>query len=111
VATNEVVISVEVNARSEQIEVTTMQRGKGRHQRYAALNQAPPEMRGEALALLRRAVMKAGYTSLAALEEALTSDVVVPEPEPEAAESADARSATAKANKAESARPTKAEPA
>lgn len=76
-----VVIGVEINARSRRIEVTTMQRGSGRHVRYASLNQAPPELRGQALALIREAVLDAGYSSLAELEAALTSELVVPEEE------------------------------
>jgi hypothetical protein len=80
-ASDHVVIAVEISVRSRQIEVTTMQRGSGRHNRYPNLNQAPPELRGEALSLIRAAVLNAGYDSLAALEEALTSEPVKPEPE------------------------------
>ena len=74
-----VVVTVEINARSGQIEVTTLQRGSGRHIRYHTLNQVPPELRGEALGLIRRAVLDAGYESLQALDEALTSEIVLPE--------------------------------
>jgi len=85
-SSDHVVMLVEISARSRQIELTTMKRGSGRHNRYASLNQAPPELRGLALALIREAVLNAGYASLADLDEALTSELVVPaeEPEPEA---------------------------
>jgi len=78
-----VIMGVEISARSHQIEVTTMQRGSGRHVRYATLAQAPPELRGQALGLIRQAVLAAGYASLAELEAALTSEVVVPPPDEE----------------------------
>jgi hypothetical protein len=76
---DQVVLSVEIGSRNRQIEVTTMQRGSGRHSRYHSLSQVPPSLRGEALALIRQAVLNAGYASLAELDEALTSDIVVPE--------------------------------
>jgi hypothetical protein len=76
-----VVIGVEISARSRQIEITTMQHGSGRHVRYSSLNQAPPELRGQALELVRAAVLQAGYASLAELDAALTSELVVPEAE------------------------------
>ena len=76
-----VVLGVEINARSRRIEITTMQRGSGRHVRYGSLNLAPPELRGQALGLIREAILEAGYSSLAELEEALTSELVLPEDE------------------------------
>lgn len=84
--TEEVLMAIEINARKRQIEVTTMQRRKGRHLHYGSLNQAPPEVRGEALALIRAALQHAGYASLTELETALTRELVVPEKEEEAAE-------------------------
>jgi hypothetical protein len=85
-ATEEVLMGIEITARKRQIEVTTMQRGKGRHRHYGSLNQAPPEVRGEALELIRAALQHAGYDSLTALETALTSELVVPEKEAAAEE-------------------------
>ena len=82
-AGDHVVVGVEVSARSRQIEVTTMQRGSGKHVRYHSLNQAPPELRGEALGLVRDAILNSGYASLAELEAALTSELVVPEEKPD----------------------------
>jgi len=85
--TDEQVLSkIEIDARRRQIEVTTLQRGKGRHLHFTSLNQAPPEMRGEALELLREALRNAGYDSMTDLETALTSELVVPEKEEEGAE-------------------------
>jgi hypothetical protein len=86
-----VVIGLEINARRRQIEMTTMQHGSGRHVHYASLGQAPAELRGEALLLIRTALANAGYASMLDLETALTSELVVPEeeadeaPPPEAA--------------------------
>lgn len=79
----EVLMSLEINGRKEQIEVKTMTRGSGRHNHYASLRQAPPEVRGQVLELIRNAVVNAGYSSLADLESALTSELVVPEKEDE----------------------------
>lgn len=88
-STTEVLTAVEFNARTDGIEVTTMQRGKGRHMRYGSLNQAPPALRGEALELVRRALQKAGYASLAELDDALTRDLVTPVEDDEAPDSTD----------------------
>ena len=77
----EILVGVEIDARKRQIEVTTLRRGKGRHSHYATLKQAPPEIRGEALLLIRTALENSGFESLNELEEALTSDLVVPEKE------------------------------
>jgi|GEM_PF-2618930 hypothetical protein len=79
---DQVVVGVEINHRSRQIEVVTMRRGRGRHTKYPSLTQTPPDLRGEALELIRDAVLNAGYSSLAELDEALTSELVVPEEEP-----------------------------
>lgn len=76
---DQVVVGVEINGRRRQVEVTTMRRGRGRHTKYMSLAQTPPELRGEALGLIREAVLNAGYASLAELDEALTSDLVRPE--------------------------------
>lgn len=76
-----VVIGVEINARRRQIEVVTMQRGSGRHVHYPTFAQVPPELRGEALLLIRTALAGSGYASLADLEQALTSELIVPEEE------------------------------
>jgi hypothetical protein len=78
-ADNEVVSGVEIDARRQRIEVRTLVRGKGRQNRYTTLSAAPQELRGEALLLIRTALRNAGYESLTELEEALTSDLVVPE--------------------------------
>ncbi len=80
----EILVRVEIDARKRQIEVTTMRRGKGRYSHYPSLRQAPPEMRGEALQLIRTALGGAGYETLTELEEALTSELVLPEDEEEA---------------------------
>jgi hypothetical protein len=78
---HEVLMSVAIDARKRQIEVTTLQRGKGRHTHYASIKQVPPELRGEAFALIREAVLASGYASLAELDSALTTALVVPEKE------------------------------
>ncbi len=96
-AEEEILVGVEVDARKRQIEVTTLRRGKGRHLHYASLRQAPPEMRGEALQLIRAALQGAGYESLTELEEALTSELVVPEEEEEEAPAKKAKKAKKKA--------------
>jgi len=83
---DQVVVGVEISARRRTIEVTAMRRGRGKHTHYATLSQAPPELRGEALQLVRSALLGEGYASLAELDEALTSDLVVPEPEDESPE-------------------------
>ena len=77
----EAISGVQIDARRRQIEITTLQRGKGRHSHYGSLNQAPPDVRGHALTLIREALRNAGYESLTDLEKALTSEVVVPEKE------------------------------
>src|SRR3989304_3114697 len=74
----EVLMNIAIDARKRQSEVTTLRRGKGRHQHYAMLRQAPPEVRGEALQLIRTALQNAGFESLAELEESLTSEIAVP---------------------------------
>ena len=79
--TEAVVIGVEINARRRQIEVTTLQHGSGRHVHYPNFGQVPPELQGEALAVIRAALQGAGYASFAELDEALTRDLVVPAPE------------------------------
>jgi hypothetical protein len=93
---HEVLVGVEVQQRTRQIQVTTMLRGKGRHNHYASLQQAPEAVRGEALVLLREALRRAGYESLAELEAALDSGPVTPEAEPDE----DAAEAPEKAKKA-----------
>ncbi|MFN8422029.1 MAG: hypothetical protein U0470_01125 [Anaerolineae bacterium] len=77
-ATNESVVSVEINARRRQLAVKTLMSGSGRHRLYQNFGQLAPHLRGEALGLLRQAVLAAGYASLAELDEALTSELVVP---------------------------------
>jgi hypothetical protein len=89
-AEHEILMSVAIDARKQQIEVTTMARGKGRHTHYPSIKQAPEAMRGEALALIRTALQHAGYSSLAELETALTSELVVPAKEHEEAPAEDA---------------------
>jgi len=54
-------------------------------------------MRGEALQLIRAALQGAGYESLTELEEALTSELVVPEEEEEEAPAKKAKKAKKKA--------------
>jgi hypothetical protein len=83
VAEHEILVSVQVDARKRHFEVTTLKRGKGRHIHYATLREAPPEIRGEALQLIRLGLTNAGYESLTDLEEALTSELVVPADEDE----------------------------
>lgn len=73
------VVSIEVHARKQQIEVNARQRGQSRHVHYASLNQAPHEVRGEALALIRTALQNSGYSSFAELDTALTRDLILPE--------------------------------
>jgi hypothetical protein len=89
-AADTVVMGVEISSRRRQIEVTTMQRGSGRHTHFATMAQVPPELRGEVLLLVRGALLNAGYATLAELEAALTSELVVPDPD------ADAKDADAK---------------
>jgi hypothetical protein len=84
-ASDHLVVGIEISGRRRQIEVKTMRRGRGRHVHYASLNQVPPELRGEALQLVRDAVINSGYSTLAEVDEALSSELVVPEEE-EAAE-------------------------
>jgi len=95
-ADNEVLVGVEISHRTHQIQVTTMLRGKGRHNTYPDLPQAPESMRGEALVLIREALHRAGYSSLADLDHALGTGPVTPAPEADAAAEATAE-ATAKA--------------
>lgn len=82
-AEHEILVGIEIDGRKRQIELTTLKQGKGRHLHYGTLRQAPPEVRGEALLLIREALQNSGYDSLAELDEALTSDLVVPEPDEE----------------------------
>jgi len=82
------VTHIEIHARKGQIEVFTRQRGQSRHTHYPSLNQVPPELRGEALTLIRSAFQHAGYDSLAELDAALTSELVVPEKKEEKPEAA-----------------------
>lgn len=74
-------VGIEINARRKQIEVKTRQKGSGRHNHFASLNQAPPEVRGEALVMLRQALLNAGYESMAQVEEMVTRELVLPEDE------------------------------
>lgn len=83
----EVLMSVSIDARRRNIELTSLHRGKGRHTHYASIKQAPPALRGEALTLIREAILAAGYASLAELETALTAELVVPQKESPAAPS------------------------
>lgn len=80
-ADNQVLVGVEISHRTHQIQVTTMIRGKGRHHSYPDLRTAPEAMRGEALVLIREALRRAGYESLADLDKALDAALVVPEEE------------------------------
>ncbi len=82
-ADNEVLVGIEISHRSQQIQVVTMLRGKGRHNTYPDLRRAPEAMRGEALVLIREALRRAGYESLAELDRALDTGPVTPEPEPD----------------------------
>ncbi len=77
-ASHESVVSVEIQARRRQLAVKTLQSGSGRHRLYQNFGQLAPHLRGEALGLVRQAVLAAGYASLAELDEALTSELVVP---------------------------------
>ncbi len=102
-AEHEVLMSVSIDARRRSIELTTLQRGKGRHTHYASIKQAPPELRGEALGLIRQALLAAGYASLAELETALTAEIVVPEKAESEQEEAPARSAKRRTTKSRAA--------
>ncbi|MCC7020576.1 MAG: hypothetical protein IT332_12510 [Ardenticatenales bacterium] len=77
-ASHESVVSVEINARRKQLAVKTLMSSSGRHRLYQNFGQLAPHLRGEALGLVRQAVLSAGYASLAELDEALTSDLIVP---------------------------------
>jgi hypothetical protein len=88
-ADNEVLMGVEINHRTHQIQVTTMMRGKGRHSTYPDLRQAPQAIRGEALVMIREALRRAGYESLAELDHALDTGPVTPEPDDEAVEASE----------------------
>lgn len=77
-ASHESVVSVEIHARRPLLAVKTLMSGSGRHRLYQNFGQLAPHLRGEALGLVRQAILAAGYTSLAELDEALTSDLVVP---------------------------------
>lgn len=90
-ANNEVLMGVEINHRTQQIQVKTMLRGKGRHNIYASLQQAPEDLRGEVLVLIREALQRSGYSSLAELDTALATGPVTP-----AAATEDASAAPAK---------------
>lgn len=83
-ASDHLVVSVEVSGRRRQIEVKTLRRGRGRHVHYSSLSQVPPELRGEALGLIRDALINSGYESLAEVDEALNSELVLPDEEEEA---------------------------
>jgi hypothetical protein len=76
---NEVLMGLEINHRTHQIQVKTMMRGKGRHTLYPTLLQAPEEVRGEALKLILAAVKQAGYESLSQLDAALSAPLALPE--------------------------------
>lgn len=80
-ADKQAVVGVEINARRQQIEVLARSRGQSRHTHFPNLSQTPPDLRGEALALIRGAILNSGYSSLAELEAALTSAPVLPEEE------------------------------
>ena len=80
---DDVVTGLEINARRRQIEVTTMQRGKGRHTQYPSLSQVPAALQADALLLIRTALANSGYPSLTELEDALTSELIVPEADEE----------------------------
>ena len=95
-ANNEVLMGVEINHRTQQIQVKTMIRGKGRHNTYASLQQAPEAVRGEALVLIREALHRSGYASLAELDKALAAGPVTPdEPAAPAAPAKPARASKA----------------
>jgi hypothetical protein len=83
-AEHEVLVGVEINHRTHQIQVTTMMRGKGRHNTYHDLRQAPEAIRGEVLVLIREALRHAGYASLADLDHALDTGPVTPAPDADA---------------------------
>ena len=83
-ASHESVVSVEINARRKQLAVKTLMSSSGRHRLYQNFGQLAPHLRGEALGLVRQAVLSAGYASLAELDEALTSDLIVPADKDEA---------------------------
>jgi hypothetical protein len=84
-ADNEVLVGVEISHRTHMIQVTTMMRGKGRHNSYPDLSRAPEAMRGEALVLIREALRRAGYASMAELDAALDAALVMPVAEEDAA--------------------------
>jgi hypothetical protein len=88
-ASHESVVSVEINARRKQLAVKTLMSSSGRHRLYQNFGQLAPHLRGEALGLVRQAVLSAGYASLAELDEALTSDLIVPTPDKDEAPPAD----------------------
>ena len=67
-ASHESVVSVEINARRRQLAVKTLMSGSGRHRLYQNFGQLAPHLRGEALGIVRQAVLAAGYASLAELE-------------------------------------------
>jgi hypothetical protein len=89
-AEKQAVVTIEIHRGKGQIEVITRRKGQGRHIHYPALGQAPPELRGEALELIRTALRNAGYDSFAELDTAMTSELVVPEKEEAATEEAEA---------------------
>ena len=84
-AAKQTLVGIEINARRKQVEVKTRQKGSGRHNHFASLNQAPPEVRGAALVLLRSALLNSGYETMAQVEELVTSELVLPEDEAEEA--------------------------
>jgi hypothetical protein len=90
-ASNEVLMGVEINHRTQQIQVKTMVRGKGRHNTYASLQQAPEAVRGEALVLIREALHRSGYASLVELDTALAAGPVTPAAADETASEAPAK--------------------
>ena len=85
-AEKQAVIRVEIHRGKEQVEVMTRRKGQGRHTHYPSLNQAPPELRGEVLALIRTALQNSGYSSLSELDTALDTDLVIPEKKEEEAD-------------------------
>ena len=77
-AAKQTLVGIEINARRKQIEVKTRQKGSGRHNHFDSLNQAPPDVRGAALVMLREALLNSGYESMAQVEELVTSELVLP---------------------------------
>jgi len=77
-ATNQSLASIEIDARLRQIAVTVREKGRGRHQRYRSLNEAPAHLRADALALIRSALQNSGYESMAQIEELLEAPLVTP---------------------------------